>query len=768
MGRVVLAFDTKLHARVAVKLVPDELVADTAAIDDLRKEVLRGMALMHPGIVRTHQFELDESGAGIVMEYIDGSTLSELRAGQPDGCFDPIQILPWIERLCAVLDYAHGDARIAHRDLKPRNIMVTSDGRLKVADFGIAATLSDSISCATGQGPRSGTERYMSPQQARGKKPSPLDDIYALGATIYDLLTSKPPFFRGNILVQVFEVAPPPMSERRAEFGIVDRVPIPPAWEATIAACLAKDPPDRPRSGSEIIALLLADGPPSAAVEIPRIPDHQEQPEIDASGQSATHPPAPAPDEPTTPPPVYADATVRPKPRRHWRRKVAVGAAVGLLVLVVGQSGVIAKFRSPRPHGVVVVPTPKPVTPPPAALTPEMRFAEVMEQGRQLRSRGDMATSLTRFREASAFREQDPAPIAEIALTFERMNLFEKAAEQWKRIFEMGEAAGVYFAAAEAKMKLAQAKADETTQPVPPAPPEPVPAPVVDPQPPLPVAPATVVASKAAPWENSLGMRFVPVPIKGGPSGGQDVYFCIWETRVGDYARFVEQSGYDYAKGERMISNPGKKWGAYGATWKEPGFIQSPAHPVGGVSWTDAQQFCQWLTTRERAEGKIPEGYQYRLPSDHEWSCAAGVGQSENAEHSPKSKDGKVTTHFPWGNHWPPTKGAGNYADTSAKKAHPAWPLMPGYNDGFPDTAPVGSFGANPLGIYDLGGNLWEWCEDRYEANQPNRVLRGASYNDQGRNFLVTSYRGGSNDPDVRHGANGFRVVLAKTNPPTP
>jgi serine/threonine protein kinase len=115
MGMVLLAQDNALDILVAVKLVPDLVADDTEAIADLRKEVLRGMALMHPGIVRTHNFEKDAGGAGIVMEYVDGQDLTSLKVQQPGHCFDPEQILPWIEQLCAVLDFAHKEARIVHR-----------------------------------------------------------------------------------------------------------------------------------------------------------------------------------------------------------------------------------------------------------------------------------------------------------------------------------------------------------------------------------------------------------------------------------------------------------------------------------------------------------------------------------------------------------------------------------------------------------------------------------------------------------------------------
>jgi len=80
------------------------------------------------------------------------------------------------------------------------------------------------------------------------------------------------------------------------------------------------------------------------------------------------------------------------------------------------------------------------------------------------------------------------------------------------------------------------------------------------------------------------------------------------------------------------------------------------------VSWEEAQQFCQWLTARERAAGQLPADWSYRLPSDHEWSCAVEIGEREDAGKLPVEKREKIDGVFPWGLQWPPPKGAGNYA----------------------------------------------------------------------------------------------------------
>ena len=222
------------------------------------------------------------------------------------------------------------------------------------------------------------------------------------------------------------------------------------------------------------------------------------------------------------------------------------------------------------------------------------------------------------------------------------------------------------------------------------------------------------------PWENSLGLKFVPVP-------GTEVLFCVWETRVQDYRAYADDnSGVD-------------------KSWMKPGFPQGDDHPVVKVSWNDAKAFCQWLSRKE--------GQQYRLPTDAEWSYAVGIGDRESGN-TPAEKDRKLAGVYPWGTQWPPPIGAGNYG-----KIKGGWLANFLYDSGFGFTAPVGSFKGNAHGIYDLGGNVWEWCEDEFSPGFRTRALRGAAWNDGHPEYLLSSYRI-SHTPNDRCKGIGFRVVL--------
>jgi serine/threonine protein kinase/Tfp pilus assembly protein PilF len=255
MGIVWLARDQELERDVALKFLPDLMFQDRTLLDQLKRETKRCLELTHSHIVRIYDFIHDERSGCISMEYIDGETLSNLRAQKKQRVFEPNEIAAWTSQLCDALDYAHNRAKIIHCDLKPANLMVSQRGDLKITDFGIARSLSDSVSRLTLEQGRSGTLVYMSPQQLNGERCTHLEDIYSLGVSVYELLTSKPPFYSGNIDRQICERVAPSMTERRKELDIEPAV-IPQVWEDAVAACLAKDPSRRPQSAAEVAQRL--------------------------------------------------------------------------------------------------------------------------------------------------------------------------------------------------------------------------------------------------------------------------------------------------------------------------------------------------------------------------------------------------------------------------------------------------------------------------------------------------------------------------------
>ena len=234
------------------------------------------------------------------------------------------------------------------------------------------------------------------------------------------------------------------------------------------------------------------------------------------------------------------------------------------------------------------------------------------------------------------------------------------------------------------------------------------------------------------PFTNSLGMKFVPVL-------GTGVLFCIHETRRQDYAAYAAKAGVNLA-------------------WKNSTFSGSPVghdpnHPVVSVSWEDAQRFYAWLSTKEKRP--------YRLPTDEEWSIAVGLGERHDKNITPQMLNDKATTEFPWGGDYPPKTEdkAGNYADNVFHEKTSNSSFLADYTDGFVTTAPVMSFKPNKFGLYDMGGNVWEWCADWWNAEKKDRVVRGSSWFNYQRGYLLSSKRDYI-APTTRHGSYGFRCVL--------
>ncbi len=262
MGVVWLARDELLATDVALKFLPPQIRFDSAALDDLRRETSRSRKLTHPNIIRIHDFyDAKNEEAFISMEYVEGSNLAGARVEKSQRVLTWESLAPLVRQLCEGLEYAH-DERVIHRDLKPANLMLDAKGRLKLADFGIARTLNDTMTRVSMNPSTSGTLLYMSPQQLEGKSPRVTDDIYALGATLYELLTSKPPFFSGDFLHQVRHAAPVSLRKRLKEWEIANEIPA--EVETVILACLAKDETKRPQSARAVAVQLglVADNAP--------------------------------------------------------------------------------------------------------------------------------------------------------------------------------------------------------------------------------------------------------------------------------------------------------------------------------------------------------------------------------------------------------------------------------------------------------------------------------------------------------------------------
>ncbi len=255
MGVVWKARDEALEKDVALKFILESRARDPEAVAGLKHETRRCQELRHAGIVAIYDLLQDSDRVAVSMEYVAGATLAARKVERETGCFDPADVLPWLDQLKDALTYAHRDARVVHRDLKPSNLILTPSGRLKVMDFGISQQLLETVAGTAGTRVEGISLPYGSPQQLLGERARVADDVYSLGATIYDLLTGKPPFFRGRLELQVLELKPSSMDERRTELNH-SGAPIPRHWEEVIGAALSKEPGDRPASVAELVDAL--------------------------------------------------------------------------------------------------------------------------------------------------------------------------------------------------------------------------------------------------------------------------------------------------------------------------------------------------------------------------------------------------------------------------------------------------------------------------------------------------------------------------------
>jgi serine/threonine-protein kinase len=249
MAEVYLARDQLLDRPVAVKVLFPALATDEGFVERFRREAQAAANLQHPNIVSVFDWGEANGTYFIVMEYVEGMTLAETL--RDEGRLHPDRAAEITADIAAALGFAHRN-RVVHRDVKPGNVLITRDGGVKVADFGIARALSDSSDAnLTKTGSVMGTATYFSPEQARGAPVDPRSDIYSLGCVLYEMTTGHPPFAGENAVAIAYKhVQENPMPPRRFDPALPDTL------EAITLKCLAKNPANRYPSAQDLRADL--------------------------------------------------------------------------------------------------------------------------------------------------------------------------------------------------------------------------------------------------------------------------------------------------------------------------------------------------------------------------------------------------------------------------------------------------------------------------------------------------------------------------------
>jgi serine/threonine-protein kinase len=326
MSTVFRAHDRQLERRVAIKILHEHYAEDPEYLERFRREARAVARLSHPNIVTVIDRGDDHGRQYIVFEHVDGENLKELvvRSGR-------LSVRRALELALAVADglaFAH-DHGLVHRDVKPQNVLLSSEGEVKVTDFGIARSLHMEHG-VTQTGTVLGTGEYLAPEQASGKPVSPATDVYSLGVVLWELLAGDVPFVGENfvaVALRHVNEPPPPLRERRPDVS--------PRLDAAVQRALAKDPARRFPSMTAFATELracLAEAEGEAALPSP--------PPEDDLAMTVVTPPAPvparAPERRRSRPPA------RPRRRRplaYALLALAVAGAAFAAVLLLGGGG---------------------------------------------------------------------------------------------------------------------------------------------------------------------------------------------------------------------------------------------------------------------------------------------------------------------------------------------------------------------------------------------------------------------------------------------
>jgi formylglycine-generating enzyme required for sulfatase activity len=784
MGTVYLAADRKLDDRpVAIKMPAAVLARNPRAVQALKEEALRAMEVVHSGVVTLRSFEETPDGVFLVMDYIDGRTLEDVLAERKTLPED--EILRLLRPIADAIDYAH-TRRVIHRDMKPSNILIDKDGLPHVADFGIAREMKDTYTRTTGK-TTSGTLPYMSPEQLCGRDPAPAQDIYSLAATMYECLVGHPPFYRGEIPHQIMTLAP-----ARPERGgaIVDAV----------MAGLSKSPAARPPSCCAMIACASGTPHPAFGHPLPHGERGKTTLSLDGRGEGVRVTPSPA-----------------KRSRRLWlllAALFAILAAIGIYAWVESRNAPekVPEPPSSPPKAAAITPTPQPkpvetpVAPPKKPIEeprpPEMP-PEPTPAPEPAKKPVEPSKKVIEPRKSVEIPPEPPKPAPPSGPQF-RVRIARLPVSQPNIIDSMREFlsqngietelethSGYYILYGQERFPDKK-KADDTAMQVNKqlaAFEKKTRVPMganaysmllgtKDPGPEEPSATPSGQQDTSKELTLDLGggvtMKCVLIPagkfMMGSPASEANrdadetqhqvtitkpFYMGATEVTVGQFAAFVKEAAYqtDADKEGWAYAWTGTQFDKVnGASWRKPGFPQDDTHPVTEVSWNDAAAFCQWLSRKS--------GRTVRLPTEAEWEYACRAG---------------TTTAYQWGDDPDMGKGWCNAADQTAKARFPNWVAF-NWSDGYVFTSPAGSFRANAWGLYDMHGNVWEWCADWYgeypagaatdpkgAASGTSRVFRGGAWD-----FSLGCYRPASRasfTPESRNYDFGFRVVVSVSAP---
>ncbi len=320
MSEVLRAEDTRLRRPVAIKLLQDDGNPRSVARFEQEAQILA--RLHHPNVVIVFDTGVDDGERFIVMELVDGPTLRELLDQQ--GRLEPERAAAIGSGVASALGFAHG-LDVVHRDVKPSNVLLPTEGAVKLADMGIASLLSPEALTMTLR--TLGTVRYTSPEQARGTPVDGRSDLYSLGCVLFEMLTGRTPF-EGNLGALSYAHAYTPAPRLRSA-----NPEVPAAMDELVAAMLEKDPADRPQTGEEVQRSLAAAMTPTAVEQTALLEPASRHPtDLTAGAETEVMEPVPPP-----PPPKPRLLSGERRRRGAWVQPMgffALGALIAVILLI--------------------------------------------------------------------------------------------------------------------------------------------------------------------------------------------------------------------------------------------------------------------------------------------------------------------------------------------------------------------------------------------------------------------------------------------------
>jgi formylglycine-generating enzyme required for sulfatase activity/tRNA A-37 threonylcarbamoyl transferase component Bud32 len=642
MGAVFKAEHRLMERTVALKVINQKLLDHPQAVERFRREVKAAARLSHPNIVAAFDAEQVGDTHFLVMEYVEGTSLAQVV--EQEGPLPVALACDYIRQAALGLQHAH-EQGMAHRDLKPHNLMVTPNGLVKILDFGLAR-----LATETAKGPAltqdnvvMGTPDYIAPEQATDARRADIRaDIYSLGCTLYHLLSGHPPFPEGTALNKIMahlEQKPPRLGTIRAD--------MPAELEAVMGKMMAKDPARRYQAPAQVAQALVP------FLKFPAMAG-------------------------------AAPSRIRRLPRRAWVAAILAAALVGWLAWSV--------LRIDTGEGTLVVETDDP------------DVEVVVKQG------GKQVTII------------DPKTRREVDLKAGKYELELRKGKDGLKLQTK------QFTLRRGDKEIVRVRFEPKAG----AGPDPTPAP----------GPKFEPLPDKDYVTNSIGMVFVQVPagvfVMGSPKddtarGDDETQHEVEITKPFYLGVFtVTQQQYEAV----MKTNPSRFQKVQGQDTRR--------FPVENVSWNDAQAFCRRLgeLALEKKAGRT-----YQMPTEAQWEYACR-GRT------------KVYSIFHYGNTL--TSDLANF--------HGRYPYPPAAKKGIHLGRPtsVGSYKPNAFGLYDMHGNVWQWCIDWYGPykaqkdpkgpdNGERRVVRGGGWDNEG--AVCRAAQRNKDVPGARDHGLGFRVV---------